>query len=101
MLDNPKLSLVLSRCRRASAAGDGTPRGTFHPQAVMPSYFSRKSHTIVYFGFAIHGTNDILRFGRPASHDSICPTRLFALVQPSEPRNTTCEASTAWILTAR
>jgi hypothetical protein len=48
--------------------GYGTPSGTFHPQAMMRSYFSKKyynapmPHAIFfYYGFAIHGTNDISR----------------------------------------
>jgi len=60
--------------------GYGTPSGTFHPQAMMRSYFSRKyynapmPHAIFfYYGFAIHGTNDISRLGGPASHGCIRP----------------------------
>ena len=58
--------------------GYGTPSGTFHPQAMMRSYFSRKyynapmPHAIFfYYGFAIHGTNDISRLGGPASHGCV------------------------------
>jgi hypothetical protein len=47
--------------------GYGTPSGTFHPQSMARHYFSRKyynapmPHAIFfYYGFAIHGTNDIL-----------------------------------------
>lgn len=85
--------------------GYGTPSGTFHPQAMMRSCFSRKDynapmpHAIFFhYGFAIHGTNDISRLGGPASH---CCVRLrpsnaatlFALVQRNGARNTTIEIS--------
>jgi lipoprotein-anchoring transpeptidase ErfK/SrfK len=85
--------------------GYGTPSGTFHPQTMMRSYFSRKyynapmPHAIFfYYGFAIHGTNDISRLGGPASHGCVRlhpanAATLFALVQRSGPRNTTIEIS--------
>jgi hypothetical protein len=85
--------------------GYGTPSGTFHPQAMMRSYFSKKyynapmPHAIFfYYGFAIHGTNDISRLGGPASHGCVRlhpanAATLFALVQRSGPRNTTIEIS--------
>lgn len=85
--------------------GYGTPNGTFHPQAMMRSYFSRKyynapmPHAIFfYYGFAIHGTNDITRLGGPASHGCVRlhpanAATLFALVQRSGARNTTIEIS--------
>jgi lipoprotein-anchoring transpeptidase ErfK/SrfK len=85
--------------------GYGTPSGTFHPQAMMRSYFSRKyynapmPHAIFfYYGFAIHGTNDVSRLGGPASHGCVRlhpahAAALFALVQRSGPRNTTIEIS--------
>ena len=85
--------------------GYGTPSGTYHPQAMMRSYFSKKyynapmPHAIFfYYGFAIHGTNDISRLGGPASHGCVRlhpanAATLFALVQRSGPRNTTIEIS--------
>jgi lipoprotein-anchoring transpeptidase ErfK/SrfK len=85
--------------------GYGTPSGTYHPQAMMRSYFSRKyynapmPHAIFfYYGFAIHGTNDISRLGGPASDGCVrlLPSNaatLFSLVQHSGPRNTTIEIS--------
>jgi lipoprotein-anchoring transpeptidase ErfK/SrfK len=85
--------------------GYGTPSGTYHPQAMMRSYFSRKyydapmPHAIFfYYGFAIHGTNDISRLGGPASHGCVRlhpsnAATLFSLVQHSGPRNTTSEIS--------
>jgi len=86
-------------------AGHGTPSGTFHPQAMMRSYFSRKyynapmPHAIFFYhGFAIHGTNDIARLGGPASHGCVRlhpahAAALFALVRRSGPRNTVIEIS--------
>jgi lipoprotein-anchoring transpeptidase ErfK/SrfK len=62
--------------------GYGTPSGTFHPQSMARHYFSRKyynapmPHAIFfYYGFAIHGTNDISRLGGPASHGCTRRTR--------------------------
>jgi lipoprotein-anchoring transpeptidase ErfK/SrfK len=85
--------------------GYGTPNGTFHPQAMMRSYFSRKyynapmPHAIFFhYGFAIHGTNNISQLGGPASHGCVRlhpanAATLFALVQRSGTRNTTIEIS--------
>ena len=85
--------------------GYGTPSGTFHPQAMMRSYFSRKyynapmPHAIFfYYGFAIHGTNDIAQLGGPASHGCVRlhpanAATLFSLVRHVGPRNTTIEIS--------
>jgi lipoprotein-anchoring transpeptidase ErfK/SrfK len=85
--------------------GYGTPSGTFHPQSMARRYFSRKyynapmPHAIFfYYGFAIHGTNDISRLGGPASHGCVRlhPTHaaaLFALVERNGPRNTRIEIS--------
>src|ERR1700761_2602620 len=85
--------------------GYGTPSGTFHPQSMRRSYFSRKyynapmPHAIFfYYGFAIHGTNDISRLGGPASHGCVRlhpanAATLFSLVEHSGPRNTTIEIS--------
>ena len=51
-----------------------------------------------YYGFAIHGTNDISRLGGPASHGCVRlhpsnAATLFSLVQHGGPRNTTIEIS--------
>ena len=85
--------------------GYGTPSGTFHPQSMVRRYFSRKyynapmPHAIFfYYGFAIHGTNDISRLGGPASHGCVRlhpsnAATLFALVQRNGARNTTIEIS--------
>ncbi|MDR6951860.1 lipoprotein-anchoring transpeptidase ErfK/SrfK [Ancylobacter sp. 3268] len=55
-----------------------TPTGSFRPQRLHRSYFSRKYDNApmpyaVFFhrGWAIHGTNDLRRLGRPASHGCI------------------------------
>jgi lipoprotein-anchoring transpeptidase ErfK/SrfK len=82
--------------------GFGTPSGTFHPQSMARHYFSRKyynAHAIFfYYGFAIHGTNDLARLGGPASHGCVRlhpshAAALFALVQQQGPRNTRIEIS--------
>jgi lipoprotein-anchoring transpeptidase ErfK/SrfK len=85
--------------------GYGTPSGTFHPQSMARHYFSRKyynapmPHAIFfYYGFAIHGTNDISRLGGPASHGCIRlhpshAAALYALVEHGGPRNTRIEIS--------
>jgi lipoprotein-anchoring transpeptidase ErfK/SrfK len=89
-----------------STGRDGyrTPSGTFHPQAMMRSYFSKKyynapmPHAILFYHGAILGTNDISRLGEPASHGCVRlhpanAATLFALVQRNGPRNTTIEIS--------
>ena len=85
--------------------GYGTPSGTFHPQSMARRYFSKKyynapmPHAIFfYYGFAIHGTNDIARLGGPASHGCVRlhpshAAALFALVERNGPRNTRIEIS--------
>ncbi|THD59997.1 MAG: L,D-transpeptidase [Bradyrhizobium sp.] len=85
--------------------GYGTPSGTFHPQSMARHYFSRKyynapmPHAIFfYYGFAIHGTNDISRLGGPASHGCVRlhpshAAALFALVERNGSRNTRIEIS--------
>jgi lipoprotein-anchoring transpeptidase ErfK/SrfK len=85
--------------------GYGTPSGTFHSQSMARHYFSRKyynapmPHAIFfYYGFAIHGTNDISRLGGPASHGCVRlhpahAAALFSLVERNGPRNTRIEIS--------
>jgi lipoprotein-anchoring transpeptidase ErfK/SrfK len=82
-------------------AGWVTPPGVFHPQFMAARWFSRifnnapMPHSIFYSGpFAIHGTTDIARLGRPASHGCIrlSPADaavLFELVGKEGTRNTT------------
>src|SRR4051812_867905 len=80
--------------------GYGTPSGVFNPQSMHRRYFSRKYYNspmpnaiFFYYGFAIHGTNDISRLGGPASHGCVRlhpshAAALFALVQRNGPNNT-------------
>jgi hypothetical protein len=77
--------------------GYGTPSGVFNPQSMARMPFSRKyynspmPHSIFfYYGFAIHGTNDIARLGGPASHGCVRlhpshAAALFGLVQRNGP----------------
>ena len=63
-----------------SSARDGyvTPPGTFAPTNLVVNYHSKKydnapmPHAIFfYYGYAIHGTNEVRNLGRPASHGCI------------------------------
>jgi lipoprotein-anchoring transpeptidase ErfK/SrfK len=86
-------------------SGYGTPSGVFHPQSMARRWFSRRyynspmPHAIFfYYGFAIHGTNDLTRLGGPASHGCVRlhpshAATLFALVERNGPRNTRIEIS--------
>lgn len=83
--------------------GYGTPSGVFHPQSMARMHFSRRyynspmPHSIFfYYGFAIHGTNDISRLGGPASHGCVRlhpshAAALYVLVQRNGARNTRIE----------
>jgi lipoprotein-anchoring transpeptidase ErfK/SrfK len=74
-------------------AGYGTPSGTYRPQRMARSWFSRKyynspmPHSIFFHGgFAIHGSYEIRRLGGPASHGCVRlhpgnAATLYALVQ--------------------
>ena len=85
--------------------GYSTPSGTYHPERLERTWFSREyynspmPHAIFfYYGFAIHGTNDLTRLGGPASHGCVRlhpshAAALFALVQRNGPRNTRIEIS--------
>jgi lipoprotein-anchoring transpeptidase ErfK/SrfK len=73
--------------------GYGTPSGTFHPQRMERTWFSKEyynspmPHSIFFHGgFAIHGSYEINRLGGPASHGCIRlhpdnAATLYALVQ--------------------
>ncbi len=59
-------------------AGYGTPNGTYHPQRLAASWFSKlyynspMPHSIFFNGgYAIHGSHEINRLGGPASHGCI------------------------------
>jgi L,D-transpeptidase catalytic domain len=74
-------------------AGYGTPNGTYHPQHLAASWFSKlyynspMPHSIFFHGgYAIHGSYEISRLGGPASHGCIRlhpanAASLFALVK--------------------
>jgi hypothetical protein len=74
-------------------AGFNTPRGYYKPTMLKRMHYSRKYHMSpmphsIFFrgGYAIHGTGEVGRLGRPASHGCIrlAPgnaAKLFAMVQ--------------------
>ncbi len=78
-----------------STAREGyvTPTGTFKPERLAEVYHSKKydnapmPHAIFfYYGFAIHGTNEVRHLGHPVSHGCVrlAPqnaTKLFSLVK--------------------
>ena len=73
--------------------GYNTPNGTYRPERLEKTWFSRKydmspmPHSIFFDGgYAIHGSYEVSRLGRPASHGCIrlSPSHaatLFALVR--------------------
>ena len=81
--------------------GFGTPVGRFRPQWLARRWFSTRyygspmPHSIFfYYGFAIHGTNQISRLGGPASHGCVRlhpgnAATLFMLVHRAGSANTT------------
>ena len=87
-------------------AGYGTPNGTYHPQHLAASWFSKLSyynspmpHSIFFHGgYAIHGSYEINRLGGPASHGCIRlhpanAAALFELVKSEGPGATTIVVS--------
>jgi hypothetical protein len=86
---SPRFQFTVSTGR----PGYGTPSGTFHPQRMEVSWFSKEyynspmPHAIFFHGgFAIHGSYEINRLGGPASHGCIRlhpdnAAALFALVE--------------------
>ncbi len=80
--------------------GFRTPAGTYSPKWLARMHYSKKyynspmPHSIFYSGgYAIHGTSETGRLGRPASHGCIrlAPgnaARLFALVRNYGHKNT-------------
>lgn len=59
-------------------SGYRTPTGTFRPQRLERSWYSRKydnapmPHSVFFYGgYAIHGTNALKSLGRPASHGCV------------------------------
>lgn len=89
-------SFPVSTARR----GYHTPKGTYVPQRMHKMWYSRKYHMSpmphsIFFkgGYAIHGTNDIRRLGRPASHGCVRlhprhAKQLYSLVKAYGARNT-------------
>jgi lipoprotein-anchoring transpeptidase ErfK/SrfK len=81
-------------------AGYGTPNGTYHPERLARTWFSKKyynspmPHSIFFHGgFAIHGSYEISRLGGPASHGCVRlhpsnAATLYALVQQEGVGNT-------------
>lgn len=77
-----------------------TPRGNFSPGRMYVRYFSRKydgapmpNAIFFYKGYAIHGTDQIRRLGRPASHGCVRlhpanAKKLFSLVKRFGKSNT-------------
>lgn len=70
----PRYSWPISTARR----GYRTPVGSYRPQRMYRRYFSRKYDNApmpysIFFngGYAIHGTTDLKRLGRPASHGCV------------------------------
>jgi len=92
----PRYSWPISTGR----SGHGTPSGVFHPQMMARRWFSKRyynspmPHSIFfYYGFAIHGTNDLRRLGGPASHGCVRlhpshAATLYALVERNGRGNT-------------
>jgi lipoprotein-anchoring transpeptidase ErfK/SrfK len=92
----PRYSWAVSTARR----GFNTPTGSYRPQRLYRSYFSKKyynspmPHSIFFRGgYAIHGTNYMGQLGRPASHGCIrlAPgnaATLYSLVQSYGKGNT-------------
>jgi L,D-transpeptidase catalytic domain len=93
----PRYNFVVSTGR----AGYGTPNGTYHPERLARTYFSKKyynspmPHSIFFHGgFAIHGSYEISHLGGPASHGCVRlhpsnAAELYALVQREGASNTT------------
>jgi len=93
----PRYNFVVSTGR----AGYGTPNGTYHPERLARTWFSKKyynspmPHSIFFHGgFAIHGSYEISRLGGPASHGCVRlhpsnAATLYALVQREGASNTT------------
>jgi lipoprotein-anchoring transpeptidase ErfK/SrfK len=85
----PRYQFVVSTGR----AGYGTPSGTYHPQRLERTWFSKEYYNSpmpysIFFhgGYAIHGSYEINRLGGPASHGCIRlhpqnAAALFALVK--------------------
>jgi L,D-transpeptidase catalytic domain len=92
----PRYTFMVSTGR----AGYGTPNGTYRPQRLARTWFSKKyynspmPHSIFFRGgYAIHGSYEISRLGGPASHGCVRlhpsnAATLYALVQREGAANT-------------
>lgn len=92
-----------------STAREGyvTPTGTFKPERLMEVYHSKKydnapmPHAVFfYYGFAIHGTNEVRHLGHTASHGCVrlAPgnaAKLFGMVK-AEGATITITGAPAW-----
>jgi lipoprotein-anchoring transpeptidase ErfK/SrfK len=88
-------------------AGYSTPSGTYHPERLERTWFSREyynspmPHSIFFHGgYAIHGSYEISRLGGPASHGCIRlhpsnAATLYALVNREGAGSTTIVVSGA------
>jgi lipoprotein-anchoring transpeptidase ErfK/SrfK len=97
----PRYHFVVSTGR----AGYGTPSGTYQPQRLERTWFSREYYNSpmpysIFFhrGYAIHGSYEINRLGGPASHGCIRlhpqnAAALFALVKQQGAEATTIVVS--------
>ena len=97
----PRYHFVVSTGR----PGLGTPSGTFHPERMEPTWFSKEyynspmPHSIFFHGgFAIHGSYEISQLGGPASHGCIRlhpnnAATLYALVEQQGMESTTIVVS--------
>ena len=97
----PRYRWVVSTGR----AGYGTPSGTYRPQRLERTWFSKEyynspmPHSIFFHGgYAIHGSYEIHRLGGPASHGCIRlhpanAAALFALVKQRGISDTTIVVS--------
>ena len=86
-------------------AGYGTPSGTYRPQRMERTWFSKEYHNSpmphsIFFhgGYAIHGSYEIHRLGGPASHGCIRlhpanAATLFAVVKQRGMSDTTIVVS--------
>jgi lipoprotein-anchoring transpeptidase ErfK/SrfK len=91
----------------------GPPSGTFQPQRLERSWFSRKydwspmPHSIFFHkGYAIHGTTYVSRLGNPASHGCVRlhpahAATLFTLVRQAGMRRTTIVVSDSQVFAGK
>ncbi|MFG1394375.1 L,D-transpeptidase [Xanthobacter agilis] len=92
----PRYNWPVSTARR----GYVTPTGTYRPQRLYRSYYSKKYYNspmphAVFFrgGYAIHGSYAVNQLGAPASHGCIRlhpgnAATLYGLIQSYGPQNT-------------